>query len=144
MRIYRKNAIRALVFSSVFVLYCIVTTLTIGSACPIRILFGLPCPACGMTRACLAALTFDFAKAFYIHPLFILGVGSAAAGLILYIVKPDVLDSRAVTIAASCVVAAFIVLYVIRLALRPNTLMALEYSYDSLLGRIIRLIKNGI
>ena len=33
-------------------------------------LYEIPCPGCGMTRACLAALRFDFAAAFYFHPMF--------------------------------------------------------------------------
>lgn len=35
----------------------------------VRIL-GIPCPGCGMTRACLAALRLDFAAAFHFHPMF--------------------------------------------------------------------------
>ena len=39
-------------------------------SCFIRYLFHIPCPACGMTRAWIAALHFDFEKACYYHPLF--------------------------------------------------------------------------
>ncbi|MBR6791065.1 MAG: DUF2752 domain-containing protein [Oscillospiraceae bacterium] len=42
--------------------------------CPIRKLTGFPCPGCGMTRACLAALRLNFAEAFRYHPLWILPV----------------------------------------------------------------------
>ena len=35
-----------------------------------RLLTGIPCPGCGMTRAWLAALRLDFAAAFAYHPLF--------------------------------------------------------------------------
>lgn len=42
--------------------------------CPIRKLTGFPCPGCGMTRACLAALRLDFSDAFRLHPLWILPV----------------------------------------------------------------------
>lgn len=38
-----------------------------GSACPIVALFGYPCPACGLTRAFVKLLHFDFAGAFKIH-----------------------------------------------------------------------------
>jgi hypothetical protein len=31
---------------------------------------GLPCPGCGMTRACLHVLSGNFEEAFYYHPLF--------------------------------------------------------------------------
>lgn len=44
-----------------------------GGVCPLRMIFGIPCPFCGMTRAHLAALRLDFAAAFSEHPLFPLG-----------------------------------------------------------------------
>lgn len=39
-------------------------------SCPIRELTGIPCPGCGMGRAWLAVLRFDFSGAFRYHPLF--------------------------------------------------------------------------
>ena len=38
--------------------------------CPVQLIFGIPCPGCGMTRAYLALLRLDFAAAFEYHPLF--------------------------------------------------------------------------
>lgn len=38
--------------------------------CVFRTVTGIPCPGCGMTRAWLAALRFDFAAALAYHPLF--------------------------------------------------------------------------
>ena len=37
--------------------------------CPTAAVAGLPCPACGMTRASLATLRGDVATAFALHPL---------------------------------------------------------------------------
>lgn len=37
--------------------------------CPIRLVAGAPCPACGMTRAARLALHGDFAAATAMHPL---------------------------------------------------------------------------
>lgn len=39
--------------------------------CLFRFFTGLPCPSCGMTRAFLAFLSFDFAASFAYHPLLI-------------------------------------------------------------------------
>ena len=37
--------------------------------CPFRRLTGLPCPACGATRALLAASRLDFGRAFALNPI---------------------------------------------------------------------------
>ncbi len=41
----------------------------VGTVCVIRSFSGVPCPACGMTRAMAAMLDGDFSRAFSIHPL---------------------------------------------------------------------------
>lgn len=49
------------------------------SACPIKQLFGVPCPACGSTHAVIQVFGGHFSEAFHYNPLgFIL-----AAGLVL-------------------------------------------------------------
>lgn len=39
--------------------------------CPVQLFLHIPCPACGITRAWLAALRLDFCAAFHYHPLFL-------------------------------------------------------------------------
>ena len=39
------------------------------TVCPLRSAFGLSCPGCGMTRACLAVAKGNFPASFYYHPL---------------------------------------------------------------------------
>lgn len=45
----------------------IITNLAMG--CPFKYLFGIACPGCGMTRAAIALLSFDFQAAVHFHPL---------------------------------------------------------------------------
>lgn len=45
-----------------------------GSICPTYRFLGICCPFCGMTRAHLAAMQFDFSTAMYYNPAFFLGV----------------------------------------------------------------------
>lgn len=47
----------------------VLLNLLFGTVCPFRILFGLPCPGCGMTRALTALLRLDFSSAVRLHPL---------------------------------------------------------------------------
>jgi hypothetical protein len=48
--------------------------LSFGSTCPLLLVFGIPCPTCGITRATRLALHGDFAGATHMHPLVWLAV----------------------------------------------------------------------
>ena len=66
--------------------------------CPSRLLFGIPCPLCGMTRAITAVLSGDFSLAFYYHPLWPLAIIVIALFLLsyLHVISPS---KKAVDIA---------------------------------------------
>lgn len=55
-------------FASIAALYGVMFLLDI--TCPIKWLTGVSCPGCGMTRAYLRLLHFDFHGAWEFHPLF--------------------------------------------------------------------------
>ena len=62
------------IFKEVFILsFCIILYIFICSilniGCPILYFTGIPCPGCGMTRACIELLHLHFIEAFYFHPL---------------------------------------------------------------------------
>lgn len=64
-----KNFKSKIVISVVVLLFCLVCyTTKIG--CPILHLTGIRCLGCGMTRALIAALKFDFYAAFSHHIMF--------------------------------------------------------------------------
>ncbi|MCB1057825.1 MAG: DUF2752 domain-containing protein [Acidobacteria bacterium] len=51
--------------------------------CPLKVLAGFPCPACGTTRSALALAHLDFAGAFAVNPLATVGwVALIAGGLV--------------------------------------------------------------
>lgn len=52
----------------VVILYFAFFMLLFREVCPMLIVTGLPCPACGLTRAGLLVLRGDFAGAFRMHP----------------------------------------------------------------------------
>jgi Protein of unknown function (DUF2752) len=42
--------------------------ISLGFACALRSVFGVPCPGCGLTRAIECCLRWDFAEAMRFHP----------------------------------------------------------------------------
>jgi hypothetical protein len=60
------------------------------SLCPVVLLTGFPCPACGMTRAGVLALTGHFEEAWNMQPfIYVLGVFLVAAGIWRYLLFKD-------------------------------------------------------
>lgn len=92
------------------------------SLCWFQSLFGVPCPGCGSTRAAIALFQGNFSEAFAYHPLIPLSLA-----ILPYAVFRDMLKQRwpikpAEKAGAICVVALFIIVYVIRMVLLfPHT-----------------------
>lgn len=78
--------------------------------CPIRLLTGVSCAGCGMTRAWLSVLRLDFRQAFYYHPLFLLPPVGAALWLCRKKLPRKVLDGCMYAMAG-----AFLIVYVYRM-----------------------------
>lgn len=70
----KKLIINDMLFFVGIFAFVILCYFILGVNCPIKFFFKFDCPFCGMTRAHLAALRFDFKTAFEYHPLFFLGV----------------------------------------------------------------------
>jgi hypothetical protein len=47
--------------------------------CPMRLVFGIPCPSCGLTRATRLAIGGDFSAATAMHPLWFVVLPYVAA-----------------------------------------------------------------
>jgi hypothetical protein len=63
-------------------LYLVSTQLVAGTICVMNAVAGLPCPACGITRALLALVRLDLESALRWHPLFWLILLSGAVMLV--------------------------------------------------------------
>ena len=64
--------------TNAFIVFLIVLIASGNYICPFLYLFKIPCPGCGMTRACKALLRLDFRAAIhynYLFPIPILWVG---------------------------------------------------------------------
>ena len=108
-RIVLRNIIILAVIAGVYTVFNLLTK----HGCPIRWLFHIPCPFCGMTRAHLAALRLDFAAAFAYHPLFLLGIP-----YVLLLIGEDLFSGkgkRIYNIVVAVLTVMFLVRYVISL-----------------------------
>ena len=78
--------------------------------CPIRWITGITCPSCGMTRAALSLLKFDFVSAFTYHPLiFVLPIFA-----VIYLIRKR-LPKKTQTFFVYTFIILFIVVYILRL-----------------------------
>lgn len=99
--------------------------------CVFKATFGLPCPGCGMTRACLAAAQLNFAEALYFHPLF----GLIPLAIIALLVSR--FSGRAIPrplIYSAAVL--MLVVYIFRMLTMFPTQPPMDYNPDSILGLI--------
>lgn len=67
----RKYLENILLIILIILVYVIILSI-LKISCPIKELFGISCPGCGMTRAVIHGLMFKFDLAFYYHPLWFL------------------------------------------------------------------------
>ena len=83
--------------------------------CPANKIFGIDCPGCGLTRACLSALRFDFKSAFEYHPLFWL----FGAGLLYFVFYEQIkrrvkIKGKIELVVLLCSAALFVTVWLIR------------------------------
>ena len=122
-----------------FMIYIVTVNTVLHEGCPFEIVFGVPCPACGITRAWISALKFDFSKAFYYHPLFLLVIPV----IIVIVYKDYKYIDRIYKSNLFWLVLIVIVLltYILRMIFQfPNEV--LKINENSLLQIIIRFIKS--
>lgn len=94
-------------------------------ACPIYNFTGIPCPACGITRACKLFLTGQISDAFIMHPLFWLPA--------IFLIKP--LQRKEIIMTA---IVGFILVYIVRMAIMFPHTPPLNYNYNSIIGEFIK------
>ena len=92
--------------------------------CLIVFLTGCPCPGCGMTRALIQALCFNFERAFYFHPLW--PCIPVFGGIYLWAYLKD--REKVKTVIAVVFASALAVTYVVRLFAGPADIMAFDFE----------------
>lgn len=103
--------------------------------CPTRRFFGVSCPGCGMTRACLSLFQLDFQAAFDYHPL----VFVLAPALLYFVfreVLPFTLSRKMEMVLLGAFFAALVFVYCYRKFILHATILETDFT-SSVLDQII-------
>ena len=106
--------------------------------CPISSVVAIPCPGCGMTRALLSAIKFNFTEAFRYHPLFFVVILGFIVAVVFYL-KGDlkVLLNRKIAIPIALL---FLLVYIIRMILYFPHTEPMVIDQNALVLRLWRFI----
>ena len=109
-------------------------------ACISRIITGLPCPACGMTRAALLFLSGHWQESFRLQPFFF----ALVVGVLFFTVERYILrrerSSRFLMGYALFMLAAAFAFYIWRMVRYFPHTPPMTYNRDNLLACVYRLI----
>lgn len=128
----RKELICAV--TAVVVLYTAMES--IGITCPIKFVTGISCAGCGMSRAWIAFLQLDMAKAFEYHPLFWL----PPIAVIVLLCKYKI-NIKIYKIIIFTIIIMFAIVYIYRLIWSGDDVVVFE-PQNNILFRIIRIINS--
>lgn len=128
----RKELICAV--TAVVVLYTAMES--IGITCPIKFVTGISCAGCGMSRAWIAFLQLDMAKAFEYHPLFWL----PPIAVIVLLCKYKI-NIKIYKIIIFTIIIMFAIVYICRLIWSGDDVVVFE-PQNNILFRIIRIINS--
>ena len=128
----RKELICAV--TAVVILYTAMES--IGITCPIKFITGISCAGCGMSRAWLAFLRLDMAKAFEYHPLFWL----PPIAVIVLLCKSKI-NIKIYKMFIFTIILMFAIVYICRLIWSGDDIVVFE-PQNNILFRIIRVINS--
>lgn len=111
-----------------------------GAACISQLMVGLPCPACGMTRAALLFLSGHWAESFQMQPFFY----AVIAGMCLFLICRYGLKKyqHIVQYYAVIMLAAAIAFYVYRMVRYFPDMPPMTYREENLLYLVLHMWKN--
>ena len=126
------ESVKAILIIAVFYLFI---ELVLGVTCPILYFTGISCAGCGMSRAWMCLLHFDFAGAFYYHPLFWI---PAAGCVLLFFWNRISKRVKTVLITIACIL--FVGVYVWRMLDVTDTVVVFQPENGLLAKLFFRLI----
>jgi glucan phosphoethanolaminetransferase (alkaline phosphatase superfamily) len=110
-----------------------------GSVCYSVILFGIPCPACGLTRAAMSLAAGHFKESFHMHPLLILVI----IGVLLYpLLKTTTRRYKLfMNIYLIITISIFLCFYFYRMYYYYPLMEPMVYHKDNFLAKAITVIQ---
>lgn len=112
---------------------------TFGAACISQLMVGLPCPACGMTRAALLFLSGRWKESLQMQPLFAaLLFGAVLVIIFRYVLKKDIMWMKYYAII---MLAAAIILYVYRMIRYFPHTPPMTYRKENLLYSVLQICR---
>ncbi len=120
--------------AAVVILYIILESF--GVTCPIKYLTGISCAGCGMSRAWISLLHFNFRDAFMYHPLFFL----PPVALIIMLCKSKI-NIKFYKIFMFTIAGAFVIVYLYRMIAGNDNIVVFE-PQNNIIFRIMRELKK--
>ena len=128
----RKNERKELICAVTAVVVLYTAMELIGITCPIKFITGISCAGCGMSRAWMAFLQLDIAKAFEYHPLFWL----VPIAVIVLLCKSKI-NIKFYKIFMFTIAGAFVIVYLYRMFIGDGNVVVFE-PQNNIVFRIIR------
>ena len=128
----RKNERKELICAATAVVVLYTAMESIGITCPIKFITGISCAGCGMSRAWMAFLHLDIAKAFAYHPLFWL----VPIAVIVLLCKSKI-NIKFYKIFMFTMAGAFVIVYLYRMFIGDGNVVVFE-PQNNIVFRIIR------
>lgn len=133
MRLISKILKSSLFWIVLYLIYALIMHILKLESCPVKLLIGLPCPGCGMTRAVICLLKLDFKGSFRYNALWL---------ILLFIVVVAILKKYGIfkklyysRVFWMVIGATILTYYILRLIyVYPNEPM--DYYYFNLLNRM--------
>lgn len=108
------------------------------STCPVVMLIGFPCPACGLTRAVMLLLHLDFAGAFQMHPFIYMVIIFAILFMWRRYVR-TIQQDQLLKWAAVIIIVLMLLYYVGRMAVQFPGEAPMQYYDQSVLGKMLSI-----
>lgn len=116
--------------ASIMIVYGLFNILGIG--CPIKFVTGISCIGCGMTRAWLSVLHFNFKDAFYYHPAFWI-----PPFILILLCLKNKKSEKYYKIFMFTSIAIFVIIYFVRLIWPYNDIVVFQPE-NNILSKIIQ------